>query len=109
MINEEQNLKVKERILVTLKIFYENEGKISDEALARLVSIAGIETSSSTVGRDLTGEKIKNYISEEEYNNIQNLRKENKLLGTIKGGKKSAAINIICKDENGHFTGSKKK
>lgn len=75
MINEEQKLKIKERILVTLKIFYENEGKISDEALARLVSIAGIETSSSTVGRDLTSNKIKNYISEEEYNNIQKMRK----------------------------------
>ena len=109
MINEEQKLKIKERIFVTLKIFYENEGKISDEALARLVSIAGIETSSSTVGRDLTSNKIKNYISEEEYNNIQKMRKENKLLGTIKGGKKSSAINIICKDENGHFTGSKKR
>ena len=58
---------------------------------------------------NLTGEKIKNYISEEEYNNIQKMRKENKLLGTIKGGKKSATINIICKDENGHFTGSKKR
>lgn len=109
MINEEQKLKIKERILVTLKIFYENEGKISDEVLARLVSIAGIETSSSTVGRDLTSNKIKNYIGEEEYNNIQKMRKENKLLGTIKGGKKSSTINIIFKDENGHFTGSKKR
>ena len=41
MISEEQKLKIKERILVTLKLFYENNGKIGDEDLARLVSIAG--------------------------------------------------------------------
>lgn len=109
MINEEHKLKIEERILITLKLFYENEGKISDDALARLVSMTGINTSPSTVGRDLTGEKIKSYITEEEYNEIQKFRKENRILGTIKGGKKSSDINIICKGENGHFTGCRKR
>lgn len=109
MINKEQKNKIEERILITLKLFYENEGKISDESLARLVSMLGINTSSSTVGRDLTGDKIKKYISIEEYEVIQKMRNQNKINGTIKGGKKSSTINIICKDENGHFNGCKKR
>lgn len=109
MINKEQKNKIEERILITLKLFYENEGKISDESLARLVSMLGINTSSSTVGRDLTGKRIKDYISQEEYEEIQKMRKQNKIDGTIKGGKKSSTINIICKDENGHFNGCKKR
>lgn len=109
MINKDQKFKIEERILITLKLFYENEGKISDESLARLVSMLGINTSSSTVGRDLTGDKIKNYVSKEEYEKIQEMRSKNKIIGTVKGGKKSASINIICKNENGHFNGCKKR
>lgn len=109
MISREQKIKIEERILITLKLFYENEGKISDEYLARLVSMEGFVTSSSTVGRDLTGKRIKDYISQEEYEKIQEIRKQNKIDGNIKGGKKSSTINIICKDENGHFNGCKKR
>lgn len=109
MINNEQKELIDKRILMTLKIFYENEGKVSDEVLARLVSMAGIVTSSSTVGRDLTGKRIRELITEEEYYKIQQIRKINKKYGNIKGGKKSALVNDIEKDKHGHFNGCKKR
>ena len=42
------------RIMRTLELFVDNNGDISDENLARLLSLENIVTSSSTVGRDLT-------------------------------------------------------
>ena len=42
------------RIMRTLELFVDNNGDISDENLARILSLENIVTSSSTVGRDLT-------------------------------------------------------
>ena len=109
MADEKQEEKIKKRILVTLKLFYENNGRINDEQLARLVSIEGIATSSSTVGRDLTSNRLKKLISEDEYEKIQKLRKQNKEIGKILGGKKSSFYNDCTKNEIGQFMGSRKR
>ena len=53
MLSEKQMEKIEKRILATVKLFFANEGKISDEELARIVSISGEETSSSTVKKIL--------------------------------------------------------
>lgn len=57
MVGKKQEENITKRILITLKLFYENKGRINDEQLARLVSMEGIVTSSSTVGRDLTSNR----------------------------------------------------
>ena len=92
-----------------IKIFLENDGKISDEQLANLLAIANIESSSSTVGRDLTGKVAKTILTEEEYNQIILLRKQNLLAGKQKGGQNYALNNNFTKDENNKFTGSVKR
>lgn len=97
-----------ERVKKTIEIFLENEGRISDEDLASILILSKIETSSSTVGRDLTGEIAKSLLSEEEYNYIHNLRTANKLRGKQKGGINFSLNNTFLKDENGKFTGSKR-
>jgi len=97
-----------ERVKKTIEVFLENEGKISDEDLANILILSKIETSSSTVGRDLTGKIAKDILSEEEYNYIQNLRVANKVRGNQKGGLNSSINNTYLKDENGKFTGCKR-
>lgn len=108
------------RVTKTLELFIENKGEISDEQLARLLSLEGIKTSSSTVGRDLTINLKKlfedNYTSkpllEKESNIIKYVaqkRNENKYKGQINGGVKSAFNNDILKDEYGKFRGSVKR
>lgn len=105
----EQQYNIDNRILETVKLFFENEGKISDNDLARILTLNEIKTSSSTVGRDLTNKRTMELIGEEQFELILKLREENKRIGNIKGGKNSVANNDILKDENGQFTGSKKR
>lgn len=109
MKSKEQQRSIDERILETVKLFFENEGKISDNDLARLLAVDNIHTSSSTVGRDLTNKRTMELIGEEQYKLILKLREKNKKMGNIKGGKNSVANNDILKDENGHFIGSRRR
>lgn len=112
------------RITKTLELFIENKGEISDEQLASLLSLEGIKTSSSTVGRDLTinlrkmfiNNSISNELSEKELEKKLNIinfvaqkRTENKNKGQVKGGVNSVFNNDILKDENGKFRGSVKR
>ena len=109
MLSEKQMEKIEKRILATVKLFFANEGKISDEELARIVSISGEETSSSTVGRDLTSDKTKELIGEKDFNLILSMRAQNKLDGKQKGGIISSNKNNITKNENGKFTGCERR
>ena len=108
-MNNERESKILERIKMTIELFFENDGKISDTDLARLVFLNGYETSSSTVGRDLTSERAVRLIGEERVNIIKELRAKNKLEGKIKGGKNSVSNNDVLRDENGKFQGSHKR
>ena len=109
MLSDNQQIKIQNRILNTVKLFFENEGKINDVHLARLLTIAGYETSSSTVGRDLVSQKYKELIGEEQYNLILTLREKNKQIGTVKGGQNSILKNNVAKNEKGHFMGCEKR
>lgn len=109
MLSDNQRIKIESRILNTIKIFFDNEGKINDEHLARLLIIAGYETSSSTVGRDLVSQKCKELIGEEQYNLILKLREKNKQIGNAKGGQNSILKNNITKNEKGHFMGCERR
>ena len=110
------------RIMRTLELFVDNNGDISDENLARLLSLENIVTSSSTVGRDLTINLKKLFLKENKAKQLDdNLtqeqasviafvmqkRKENKHNGQIKGGRVSVINNDIERKENtSHFNGS---
>jgi len=108
VLSKEQERQILNRVKETIKIFLANEGKISDEDLANILILSKIETSSSTVGRDLKGKVAKDILSEEEYKHIQNLRAANKLRGNQKGGINSSISNNYIKEENGKFTGCKR-
>ena len=105
MSNSQEALRL-QRVKATIKLFLENNGQISDESLANILILSGIVTSSSTVGRDLTGNIAKSILTEDEYNQICKLRAENKLKGNQKGGIISNLKNNFQKDENGKFAGS---
>ena len=128
MISEEQYQKKKNRLFKIFEVFISNEGKITDERLAEALSLIGIETSSSTVGRDLSEnlEKIfieenirknnikpvKTLLTDEQRNKIafvKKKRKDNKKEGHSKGGKASTKKNDVKKDENGKFDGCTKR
>ena len=110
------------RIMRTLELFVDNNGDISDENLARLLSLENIVTSSSTVGRDLTINLKKLFLKENKTKQLDdNLtqeqasviafvmqkRKENKHNGQIKGGRVSVINNDIERKENtSQFNGS---
>ena len=110
------------RIMRTLELFVDNNGDISDENLARLLSHENIVTSSSTVGRDLTINLKKLFLKENKTKQLDdNLtqeqasviafvmqkRKENKHNGQIKGGRVSVINNDIERKENtSQFNGS---
>ena len=109
------------RIMRTLELFVDNNGDISDENLARLLSLENIVTSSSTVGRDLTINLKKLFLKENKAKQLDdNLtqeqasviafvmqkRKENKHNGQIKGGRVSVINNDIeRKENNSQFNG----
>lgn len=107
MPGKDQIEKIVRRVTATVNLFLDNDGRISDENLARTLILQGYETSSSTVGRDLTGTYAATLFTD-VFDKIQNLRKENKQLGAIKGGKNSVFNNDIVKDEDGKFKGSRK-
>ena len=128
MISEEQYQKKKNRVLKTLEVFISNEGKITDERLAEALSLIGIETSSSTVGRDLTENLEKIFIEENARKNsikpvkalltdeqidiiafVKKKRKDNKKEGHSKGGKTSTKKHDVKKDEDGKFDGCTKR
>ena len=110
------------RIMRTLELFVDNNGDISDENLARLLSLENIVTSSSTVGRDLTINLKKLFLKENKAKQLDdNLtqeqasviafvmqkRKENKHNGQINGGRVSVINNDIERKENtSQFNGS---
>lgn len=110
------------RIMRTLELFVDNNGDISDENLARLLSLENIVTSSSTVGRDLTINLKKLFLKENKTKQLDdNLtqeqasviafvmqkRKENKHNGQIKDGRVSVINNDIERKENtSQFNGS---
>lgn len=108
-MNEDREEKILERIKTTIDLFFENDGKISDTDLARLVAIYGIKTSSSTVGRDLTSLRTLNLVGEKRMALIQKLRTQNKYEGTRKGGISSISNNDVLRDSNGRFQGSSKR
>ncbi|MBP3635014.1 MAG: hypothetical protein J6J17_00955 [Bacilli bacterium] len=103
------------RVKRTLEIFIENNGEISDENLAKLLTFENIKSSSSTVGRDLTvnlKRLFSNNATEEQLKIIKFVemkRKINKYNWNIKGGQNSAFNNDIIKDESGKFKGSLKR
>ena len=118
------NIEIKgNRALETAKLFMEHEGNISDIDLAKELKEKGIETSSSTVGRDLStnleryylflnSKNDKAYLDEEQQriiDFIKEKRKSNKYEGKIRGGVNSSTNNEIIRDENNHFKGSKKR
>ncbi|MBR4618979.1 MAG: hypothetical protein IKO49_06710 [Bacilli bacterium] len=116
------------RVLKTLELFTQNNGNISDEELARLLAHFNIQSSSSTVGRDLTinikkiflEENKKAEVSVEHLMNdgltneqvsilafIKQKRKDNKHRGQIKGGERSVFNNDVLREENStKFNGS---
>lgn len=116
MLSETQEIKIKYRRLNTLKVFLEDM-TLSDEKLAEILKEKQIETSSSTVGRDLTNNEIIKLIIElcpnkdpyVIFNTIIEARKQNKIIGNRKGGITFAENNFAEKDEAGKFIGSKKK
>lgn len=109
MLSENQRKIIEKRIFATVKLFFENNGKINDEDLARILSIEGYKTSSSTVGRDLISDKTKELIGEEEYNLILEMRQQNKNEGNMNGGKISASKHNITRDKIGQFTGCERR
>ncbi len=107
MINDEKEQIIINRIKNTIELFFENNCSISDKDLAEVLTLNGIKTSSSTVGRDLTSEKAEALVGTEIIEKIKEYRQKNKELGLSKGGQHSVFNNNIERDENGKFTGSK--
>ena len=106
MLSKNQEKEIINRVKETVKLYLENKGEISDEQLASLLSLSNIKTSSSTVGRDLTGNIAKELLGEEVFENIQDLRTKNKIRGNQKGGANFSLNNNYTKDDTGKFTGS---
>lgn len=106
MMSENQQLARLKRVKETISLFLENKGKISDEQLAHLLTIAGVTTSSSSVGRDLTGSIAKDLLDSETYDYILKSRAENQLKGKQKGGQNYALNNTFKKNFIGEFEGS---
>lgn len=106
MLSDNQKKEIINRVKETIKLYLENKGEISDEQLANLLTLSKIKTSSSTVGRDLTGNIAKELLDEEVFQNIQNLRAKNKIRGNQKGGTNYSLNNNYTKDDTGKFTGS---
>lgn len=106
MLSKSQEKEIIKRIKETVKLYLENRGEISDEQLAHLLTLSNIKTSSSTVGRDLTGNIAKELLGEEVFKNIQDLRAKNKIRGNQKGGTNFSLNNNYTKDDTGKFNGS---
>lgn len=115
-----------ERTLMTLQVFVEYKGKITDEMLADKLQEKGIKTSSSTVGRDLKPENLESFFIEQAakkraLNNDKNVtnelspeessivafvkkkRIESKKAGNSRGGLVSSRKSNIEKEKNEEF------
>ena len=107
ILKEKTYIKKRERIIYTLQVFMDNDGKITDEQLADKLLEIGVKTSSSTVGRDLSENLEKMFLEENKRKNIKNnallnleltteqasiiafvkkKRKDNKHSGQVRGG-----------------------
>lgn len=95
------------RVKNTIELFFENNCNISDNDLAEILTLKGIKTSSSTVGRDLVSERAETLVGASIVGKIKECRRLNKENGLSKGGKISVFNNDIERDENGKFTGSR--
>ena len=124
-------IKKSKRVLETYKEFVNCGGNISDSDIAKKLNSRGIETSRSTVARDLTDNliEIKKYgnfvdsfnndiefdkvpLTSEQQKEIESIfkkRQENLELAKSKGGASFASKNEALKDENGKFKGSRKR
>lgn len=109
MINDIQEEQILKRVSKTIELFFENNGMISDVDLAKLVTLSGITTSSSTVGRDLISLRALGLIGEEKMELIKSLREKHKEEGRRKGGKQSIYNNDVLRDSEGRFMGSVKR
>lgn len=107
MVSNSREEFIVDRIKNTVELFFENDCKISDNDLAEALSIKGIKTSSSTVGRDLISERAEMIFGVEVIDLIRKYRQINKELGLSKGGKNSVFNNDVERDEYGKFRGSK--
>ena len=107
ILKEKNYIKKRERIIYTLQVFMDNDGKITDEQLADKLLEIGVKTSSSTVGRDLSENLEKMFLEENKRKNTKNnallnleltteqasiiafakkKRKDNKHSGQVRGG-----------------------
>ena len=128
----------KRRVLTTLQVFVENDGEITDDLLAETVIFFGVETSGSTVGRDLTVNLEKIFLEENRRKEmeahygesssqehldgstltqeqisiiafVKKKRQENKKNGNSKGGRTAIRNNDVKKDKEGKFDGCRKR
>ncbi len=106
MVNEKQEQKIMERVQATIEVYFANDGLINDTDLANILTLSGIKTSSSTVGRDLVSTRAEQLIGTDRLEYIKKLRQKNKELGLSKGGKNSVFNNNIERDIDGKFKGS---
>lgn len=108
------------RVLLTAKTFLKEDGNISDIDLAEKINEMGFKTSSSTVGRDLSENLEECYkhmnnsdsLTEEQEKIVELIkqkRRENKLVGKVKGGINSTTNNDYIRDNNNKFQGSRKR
>ena len=73
MISEKNKKTITERVALTIELFFENEGKISYDDLAQLVTLSGFETSPSTVEQDLISSIAEHLVGRTNYNKIVDL------------------------------------
>lgn len=108
MLSEKQEQERNLKMLRVASIFLKYN--LSDKEIEKQTKIP-----SSTVGRYLTDPRLIplladiGYDGQETFKFIQQKRKENLYLAKQKGGQKFADNNIANKDEQGKFTGSRKK
>ena len=107
MISHAQHVEKLERVKKVIDTFLSFE-EISITELSKLTKI-----SSSTIQRDLNDldyiEKVYGNSSKEVFEKISERLKKNKENGLSRGGVTSTTNNIPIRDENGKFTGNKKR
>lgn len=107
MLSEAQIQQKKERIKFVVDSFlsYDN---ISINQLSRIIKVP-----SSTIQRDLNDleyiEMIYGGEAKDKFKKISEILKQNKAHGLSKGGINSTTNNEPIRDENGKFTGNKKR
>lgn len=109
MLSEEQEKKREIRRLETVNEFLKMNGNVSDVDLSTILNQKGIETSSSTVGRDLSEDWRLTRLPMDVIEFIDKKRTENKLIGEKNGGINSQTVNFYIKDSDGKFNGCRRK